>query len=99
MAPRGCTERDQSRVVLSVVARQLADPPPVRTCIRSRASAEFGLRQRRMTVGAHTRIMTYRSDDLPVLVLDGANFCDFEGFAREFSRLLCNHTWRGNLDA
>jgi hypothetical protein len=34
-----------------------------------------------------------------VLVIDGASFCDFEGFAREFSRLLCNYTWRGNLDA
>jgi hypothetical protein len=35
----------------------------------------------------------------PVLVIDGAAFIDFEGFAREFSRLLCNYTWRGNLDA
>jgi RNAse (barnase) inhibitor barstar len=37
--------------------------------------------------------------DLPVLVIDGARFSSFEGFAREFSRLLRDHTWRGNLDA
>jgi hypothetical protein len=43
--------------------------------------------------------MTNQSDDLPVLVIDGANLSDFDGFAREFSRLLCNYTWRGNLDA
>jgi Barstar (barnase inhibitor) len=43
--------------------------------------------------------MTSQSDDLPVLVIDGANFSDFDGFAREFTRLLCNYTWRGNLDA
>jgi len=43
--------------------------------------------------------MSNQSDDLPVLVIDGANFSDFEGFAREFSRLLCKYTWRGNLDA
>lgn len=43
--------------------------------------------------------MTSQSDELPVLVLDGANFSDFDGFAREFSRLLCDYTWRGNLDA
>ncbi|GAB3742064.1 hypothetical protein GCM10027598_73460 [Amycolatopsis oliviviridis] len=30
--------------------------------------------------------MTGRGDDLPVLVVDGARFSDFEGFAREFSR-------------
>jgi hypothetical protein len=36
---------------------------------------------------------------LPVLVIDGARFSDFEGFAREFSRLLDDYTWRGNLDA
>lgn len=36
---------------------------------------------------------------LPILVIDGALFSDLDGFAREFSRLLCNHTWRGNLDA
>jgi hypothetical protein len=36
---------------------------------------------------------------LPVLVIDGALFSDLDGFAREFSRLLCNYTWRGNLDA
>jgi hypothetical protein len=38
-------------------------------------------------------------DDLPVLIIDGANFSDFDGFAREFSRLLTDYTWRGNLDA
>ncbi|WP_203976811.1 barstar family protein [Planotetraspora silvatica] len=43
--------------------------------------------------------MTNQSDGLPVLVIDGADFSDFDGFAREFSRLLCNYTWRGNLDA
>jgi hypothetical protein len=43
--------------------------------------------------------MTGQSDDLPILVIDGANFSDLDGFAREFSRLLSNHTWRGNLDA
>jgi hypothetical protein len=43
--------------------------------------------------------MTNQNDDLPVLVIDGADFSDFDGFAREFSRLLCNYTWRGNLDA
>ena len=36
---------------------------------------------------------------LPVLVIDGARFSDFDGFAREFSRLLRDYTWRGNLDA
>ncbi|SDI98885.1 Barstar (barnase inhibitor) [Actinokineospora alba] len=34
-----------------------------------------------------------------MLVVDGSNFADFGGFAREFSRLLCHYTWRGNLDA
>jgi hypothetical protein len=34
-----------------------------------------------------------------VLVIDGARFCDFDGFIREFSRLPGNHTWHGNLDA
>ena len=43
--------------------------------------------------------MTSQNDDLPVLVIDGASFSDFDGFAREFSRLLRNYTWRGNLDA
>jgi hypothetical protein len=49
--------------------------------------------------GAHTWIMTNKSDDLPVLVIDGADFSDFDGFTRGFSRLLCNYRWRGNLDA
>jgi len=43
--------------------------------------------------------MTSQGDDLPVLVIDGADFSDFDGFAREFSRLLRNYVWRGNLDA
>ena len=43
--------------------------------------------------------MTYQGDDLPVLVIDGANFSDLDGFGREFSRLLSDYTWRGNLDA
>ena len=43
--------------------------------------------------------MTNQGDDLPVLVIDGTDFSDFDGFAREFSRLLCNYTWQGNLDA
>ncbi|SRR6266496_444618 len=43
--------------------------------------------------------MTNPNDDLPVLVIDGAHFSDFDGFAHEFSRLLCNYTWRGSLDA
>jgi hypothetical protein len=49
--------------------------------------------------GPHTWIMTSESDHLPVLVIDGANFSNLDGFAREFTRLLCNYTWRGNLDA
>jgi RNAse (barnase) inhibitor barstar len=43
--------------------------------------------------------MTEHRAGLPVLVIDGAHFSDFDGFTREFSRLLDNHTWRGNLDA
>ena len=43
--------------------------------------------------------MTNQRDDLPVLVIDEALFSDFNGFTREFSRLPCNYTWRGNLDA
>jgi RNAse (barnase) inhibitor barstar len=35
----------------------------------------------------------------PVLEIDGAKFADLDGFAREFSRLLTDHTWHGNLDA
>lgn len=60
---------------------------------RSRCAGRIRLRPR------HTRIVTDQSDDLPVLVIDGANFSDFDGFAREFSRLLSDYTWRGNLDA
>ncbi|GAB1644081.1 hypothetical protein KRMM14A1259_47340 [Krasilnikovia sp. MM14-A1259] len=47
----------------------------------------------------HTDVMANPPEDLPVLVIDGASFSDLAGFAREFSRLLCHHTWRGNLDA
>ena len=43
--------------------------------------------------------MTNSIEDLPVLVVDGSRFSDFEGFADEFSRLLGNYTWHGNLDA
>ena len=35
----------------------------------------------------------------PVLVIDGSRFTDFDGFAVEFSKLLNDYTWRGNLDA
>ena len=49
--------------------------------------------------GRHTQDVTKPNGDLPVLVIDGARFCDFEGFTREFNRLIDNHTWRGNLDA
>lgn len=43
--------------------------------------------------------MSEHCDALPVPVIDGARFSDFDGFTREFSRLLDNHTWTGNLDA
>ncbi|WIV56056.1 barnase inhibitor [Amycolatopsis nalaikhensis] len=43
--------------------------------------------------------MTDASADLPVRTIDGARFADFEGFAREFSRLLDDYRWQGNLDA
>jgi len=36
---------------------------------------------------------------LPALVIDGLKFHDLAGFAREFSLLLDDHAWRGNLDA
>lgn len=36
---------------------------------------------------------------LPILVIDGSRFDDLDGFAREFSSFLTDHTWRGNLDA
>jgi hypothetical protein len=42
---------------------------------------------------------TTEQDDLPVLVVDGSLFSDFEGFAREFTKLLDDYTWSGNLDA
>jgi hypothetical protein len=37
--------------------------------------------------------------DVPILEIDGAAFDDFEGFQREFSRLLDDYVWQGNLDA
>ncbi|WP_410636636.1 barnase inhibitor [Amycolatopsis sp. cmx-4-83] len=43
--------------------------------------------------------MADRRDDLPVLTIDGARFSDFDGFTREFSRLLGDYRWRGSLDA
>jgi hypothetical protein len=43
--------------------------------------------------------MAINDEDLPVLTIDGGNFSDFDGFAREFSTLLCHHTWQGNSDA
>jgi hypothetical protein len=47
----------------------------------------------------HTQEVTKSSGDVPVLVIDGTCFSDFEGFTREFSRLLEDHAWRRNLDA
>ncbi|MEM9201841.1 MAG: hypothetical protein AAGC53_09275 [Actinomycetota bacterium] len=35
----------------------------------------------------------------PILVIDGDRFDDFAGFRREFSSLLPDWTWNGNLDA
>ena len=43
--------------------------------------------------------MTRQRGDRPELAIDGARFSDFDGFAREFSRLLAGHQWHGNLDA
>ena len=43
--------------------------------------------------------MNAEHDNKPVLIIDGSQFTDFEGFAREFTRLLNNYPWRGNLDA
>jgi hypothetical protein len=54
---------------------------------RSAANQDAGIRGAR-----HTPIMTVGSDALPVLVIDGANFSDLDGFAREFSSLLCHYT-------
>jgi hypothetical protein len=36
---------------------------------------------------------------LPILTIDGDRFEDLDGFAREFSTLLPDYTWRGSLDA
>jgi hypothetical protein len=49
-------------------------------------------------IGKHETV-TRQSDDKPVLVIDGSRFVDFEGFRREFSSLLDDFTWNGNLDA
>jgi RNAse (barnase) inhibitor barstar len=37
--------------------------------------------------------------ELPVLIIDGDRLDDLDDFAREFSALLEDHTWHGNLDA
>lgn len=37
--------------------------------------------------------------ELPVLIIDGDQLDDLDGFAREFSAFLEDHTWHGNLDA
>jgi len=34
-----------------------------------------------------------------VIEIDGERFHDFEGFGREFSKLLSDYEWRGNLNA
>src|SRR4051812_39471703 len=36
---------------------------------------------------------------LPVLVINGSEFTDLAGFAREFSALLDDYTWTDSLDA
>ena len=46
-----------------------------------------------------TTIARMTSADLPILIIDGDNFDDFPGFAREFSKLLVDHTWHHSLDA
>lgn len=43
--------------------------------------------------------MTEQNAAVPVLIIDGALFADFEGFTREFSRLLDDYPWHDNLDA
>jgi hypothetical protein len=47
----------------------------------------------------HTWGVDTEGSGLPVLIVDGGSFSDFEGFGREFSRLLRDWTWNGNLDA
>lgn len=42
---------------------------------------------------------TVVSADRPALVIEGAACSDFEGFQREFSALLDDYSWHGNLDA
>jgi RNAse (barnase) inhibitor barstar len=43
--------------------------------------------------------VTCSTEGRPVLEIDGNRFDDFEGFAREFSHLLHDYEWHGNLDA
>jgi hypothetical protein len=43
--------------------------------------------------------MADQARELPVLLIDGARFDDFEGFQLEFSALLADYRWTGNLDA
>lgn len=38
-------------------------------------------------------------DGKPVVIIDGSLFEDFAGFAVQFSKLLTDYTWHGNLDA
>jgi hypothetical protein len=46
----------------------------------------------RMPASTGTRyfVMATGGDALPVLAIDGANFSDLDGFACEFSGLLCH---------
>lgn len=37
--------------------------------------------------------------DLPVLIIDGSLFDDYEGFTVEFTKLLTDWTWHGHPDA
>ena len=50
-----------------------------------------------MSVGQAIEMAT--AEGKPVLVLDGAWFSDFEGFVREFDKLLGGDVWNGTLDA
>ncbi|GIM97658.1 hypothetical protein Ato02nite_094510 [Paractinoplanes toevensis] len=75
-----------------------AQRPALMLCYRMR----HGSPQIRMPTPArlrHIPVMVTSGEELPVLTIDGANFSDLDGFAREFSTLLCYHTWHGNLDA
>jgi hypothetical protein len=72
--------------------------PPVRRALKPQRRSKLAAEADDRSCG-HTGAMNEPSDGLPVLVIDGAHFSDFDGFTREFSRLLVNYTWRGNLDA